>query len=300
MTPRLHACYVVVGSGWDRHAHMAWLSAKSLRLQDPGVGIAIIAEGTVPGADALFQQKFADVADLVLIKPSAAPDPVFKSRFHRMSIREYLPGPLLYIDSDTLIVSPIAAVTGCDGDVGAVMDFNHPIDSTWNPPDLAEPFRSKGWTYPLPRWFNAGVYFLRDTPGVHGFCQEWLARWRSPVVGPAHTWDQSTFNSALAASGVKQAVLPNGYNAMIAKRNYRFRDSRILHFFGSVEEQRGTLIEYLLQQLGRTGGFDEEAYRRSIRQRHPWGPNPEPWRLYRSRNYVRAAFAKAKSLVNRV
>lgn len=295
MSQTLQVCYVIVSTGWDRHAQMAWLSARSLRLQDSRVRIIAIVEGMAPGAGATLHDRFAGVADLVVEKPSDVASPVAKSRFHRMRIREYFSGPLLYVDSDTLAVGPVADVVDCGGDVGAVMDFNHHPDSTWNPPELEAPFHALGWQYPLPRWLNAGVYFLRDRPGVHAFCDEWVARWRQPAAGAAHTWDQSTFNSALWASGVKHCVLPHGYNAMVVKRGYRFRESRLLHFFGSTDEQRGTLLEHLLQHLQVTGEFDERAYRRSIREGHPWGPNPEPWRLVRSRNYVRAAFTKARA-----
>jgi hypothetical protein len=209
-----------------------------------------------------------------------------------MRIREYLDGPLLYVDSDTLVVGAVGDVVNCDGDVGAVMDFNHPVTSRWNPPELDEPFRRLGWEYPLPRWLNAGVYFLRDTPAVHAFCEEWISRWQSPVAGESHTWDQSTFNSALWASGVKQTVLPNGYNAMVVKQQYRFRESRILHFFGSADEQRGTLMAHMLEHLQATGAFDEGAYKRSLRHGHHWGPHPEAWQLVRTRNYGRAALVK--------
>jgi hypothetical protein len=297
MTPVLHVCYVIVGSGWDRHAMMAWLSARSLRLQDQKVRIVIVVEGLTPTAADEVRSRFGDIADVVLERRSEWTDPVTKSRYHRMRLREYLPGPLLYVDSDTLVVRPVAEVVDCDGDVGAVMDFNHDATSPWNPPDLAAPFAQRGWTYPLPRWLNAGVYFLRDTPAVHRFCEEWIERWKTPPAGSAHTWDQSTFNSAVWASGVKLAVLPNGFNAMVVKPFCRFSESRILHFFGSTAEQQGTLLEHLLQVLQATGEFDMRAYRRSLRQGHHWGPNPEPWQLHRSGNVVRAGVAKISRML---
>ena len=125
--------------------------------------------------------------------------------------------------------------------------------------------------------------------------QEWMARFQMPTTFP-HVWDQATFNSAVFATKVPHVVLAHGYNAMVVKRNYRFRSARILHFFGSVEEQRGTLMEHLMDRLDTTGTFDDAAYNRSIRQGHHWGPNPAAWQLVHSRNYVRAAMAKVRRL----
>lgn len=294
MSSVLQVCYVVVSSGWDRHAQMAWLSATSVRIQSPQARIVVVVEGTQPGAASVLQDRFAGTAD-VLARHSDVADPVRKSRYHRIALREYLPGPLLYVDSDTLAVGDPTDVDTCREDVGAVIDFNDVPERAWCPPELAEPFTRHGWTFPLAKFRNAGVFFVRDTDAARVFCRAWMARWSEPSPpGLHHVWDQVTFNSALADSGVTGAVLPNAYNAMVVKRNYRFRDAKILHFFGSEAEQRGTLLAHLLTHLERHNEFDRAAYDRSIRQGHPWGPDPEPWQLRHSRNHMRAAYVKAR------
>jgi hypothetical protein len=289
----LQVCYVIVTSGWDRHSQMAWVSASSVRRQEPDARIVVVVEGTKPGAEDEVTRRFRRVADEVLPKCAAASTPVAKSRLHKILLRHYVKGDFLYLDSDTLAVAPFADVAQCRADVGAVSDFNFNISRGWFPPEMEQPFRALGWDYPLPYQMNAGVIFMRDTPAVHALAQEWLARFQMPTSSP-HVWDQATFNSAVFATKLPHVVLPHGYNAMVVKRNYRFRTARVLHFFGSVDEQRGTLMEHLMDRLDKTGTFDEAAYDQSIRQRHPWGPNPEAWQLIHSRNYVRAAMAKVR------
>jgi hypothetical protein len=291
----LQVCYVIVSSGWDRHSQMAWVSASSVRRQEPNARIVVVVEGTAPGAEDEMARRFRNVADIVLPKSADAATPVAKSRLHKILLRQYLTGDFLYLDSDTLAVAPFADVTECRGHVGAVSDFNFDIANGWFPPEMDKPFRALGWDYPLPYQMNAGVIFMRDTPAVHTMAQEWMARFQMPTTFP-HVWDQATFNSAVFATKVPHVVLPHGYNAMVVKRNYRFRTARVLHFFGSVEEQRGTLMEHLMDRLDTTGTFDEAAYDRSIRQGHHWGPNPAAWQLIHSRNYVRAAMAKVRRL----
>jgi|KBSMisStandDraft_5_1062788.scaffolds.fasta_scaffold18868_5 hypothetical protein len=289
----LQVCYVVVSKGWDRHSQMAWVSAQSVRRQEPNARVVIVVEGASTAAEQEMARRFGDVADAVIPKRSSEATPVAKSRHHKIVLREYVSGDFLYLDSDTLAVAPFADVLRAAGEVGAVADFNFDIRRGWFPKDVETPFRSLGWDYPLPYQVNAGVIFMRDKPAVHRMAQEWLTRFRASTALP-HVWDQATFNSALFATKVPHVVLPHAYNAQVVKRNYRFRDAKILHFFGSPEEQRGTVMEHLLSQLERTGTFDDGAYELSIRQRHPWGPEPEAWRLMHSRNYVRAVLQKAR------
>jgi hypothetical protein len=294
----LQVCYVVVSTGWDRHSQMAWVSAHAARLQEPNARIIMVVEGTAPGAEDEMKKRFAGIADTVMTKRVEDPTPVAKSRVHKILLREYITGDFLYVDSDTLAVAPFRDVLECDGEVGVVADFNFDIRRGWFPKDVEQPFRELGWDYPPPYEVNAGVIFMRDTPAVHAFCQEWLSRFRASTALP-HVWDQMTFNSALFATKVPHVVLPHGYNAIVVKRNYRFRSAKILHFFGSSDEQRGTLLEHLMNHLQQTGTFDAAAYERSIRQRHPWGPTPSAWQLFHSRNYLRAALAKTRATVER-
>jgi hypothetical protein len=288
----LQVCYVVVSKGWDRHSQMAWVSAQSVRRQEPSARIIMVVDGE-PEAEREMARRFADVADAVIPKTSTEATGVAKSRHHKIALREYLTGDFLYLDSDTLAVAPFADVLKAAGDVGAVADFNFDISRGWFPKDVEAPFRALGWDYPLPYQVNAGVIFMRDTPAVHETSREWLRRFRASTALP-HVWDQATFNSALFATKVPHVVLPHAYNAQVVKRNYRFRDAKILHFYGSVDEQRGTIMEHLLNHLQSTGAFDEEAYGLSIRQRHPWAPEPEAWQLLHSRNYLRAMIQKAR------
>jgi hypothetical protein len=289
----LQVCYVVVGTGWDRHAQMAWISAHSVRQQHKTARIIVVVEGATPEATAILKTRFSQIADSVLPRTAEAPTLVDKNRLHRMSLRDYIVGDFLYLDSDTLAVRSFGDVLDIRADVGAVTDFNFDLQRRFFPPNFKQPFLERGWTYPLPYYLNSGVVLMRDTSAVHAFCREWIGRWRGSSALP-HVWDQATFNSALFATGVPHAVLHHGYNAMVVKRNYRFATSRILHFFGSEDEQRGTILEHLLSRLRETGVFDEAAYRTCLRQQHPWGPAHEPWHLWHSRNYMRAVTLKLR------
>jgi hypothetical protein len=292
----LQVCYVVVTTGWDHHTQMAWLSASSVRRQEPSARITVLLEGLSPGAVEAATTRLGEVVDEVRVLSSPVAKPVDKSRYLKILAPEHLSGDFLYLDSDTLAVAPFADVTQTPGEVAAVTDFNSPIECHWFPPDMRESFEALGWTYPLPYYLNAGVIWFRDRDRVRQFCRDWLHRWGQLPHLP-HVGDQASFNSALFAADLPHAVLPTAFNAMVVKRNYRFRSAKILHFFGSAIEQQGTLMAHLMDHLAATGRFDDAAYARSLRHGHPWGPVPQAWQLWKSRNYLRAVLAKSRQIV---
>lgn len=287
---RLQVCYVLVTDGWDRHAQMMWLSARSLRMHEPDARITLVTDHlSRPKIDRIGRQ-LLDVVDQVVTVTSPVESPKLRAFHLKTILRRHVTGDLLYLDTDTLVIKKVADVLDIDAEVAAATDFN--FVGPWFPPQLREPYTKLGWPYPLEYYFNSGVMLLRDTPAVHAFSEEWTRRWHL-LVDEGMPGDQEAFVSALYAMPVKWCRLPPSFNAITVKRNYRFRQTRVLHFFGSEEEQRGTVMAHLLAHLRDTGAFDEQAYRRCLRQRHPWGPGYEPWQLWRSRNYLRAVALKA-------
>jgi hypothetical protein len=229
------------------------------------------------------------LVDRIVVVDAPVADRRLRAFYLKTAFRRFVDGDVVYLDGDTLVIRPIADVLEADAEVGAVLDFNH--DGPWFPPQLRDAYLELGWTYPLEYYFNSGVLLLRDTAAVRAFSEEWSRRWFL-LVEKGLPGDQEAFVTALYSTPVRWQRLPTPFNAITTKRNYRFRDARVLHFFGSVEEQRGTIFEHLLRHLAATGAFDERAYRRALRQGHPWGPRVEPWQLWRSRNYGRAVWTK--------
>lgn len=286
----VQVCYVLVADGWDRHAQMMWLSVRSLRLHEPHARVTLVTDPLSGATLERSAPQLLDVVDHVVTVESPVETPRLRAFHLKTLFRRHVAGDLLYLDGDTLVIKPIGDVFDLDADVAAATDFN--AVTPWFPPQLREPYTRLGWPYPLPRYFNSGVLLLRDTPAVHALSEEWTRRWFL-LVEEGMPGDQEAFVSALYAMPVTWCLLPAAFNSITVKRNYRFRHARVLHFFGSEDEQRGTLLAHLLGHLQRTGAFDEPAYRRCLAEGHPWGPGYEPWQLWRSRNYVRAMLLKS-------
>lgn len=293
---RLQVCYVLVCQGWDRHAQMTWLSAQSLRRHEPDVKITLVTESKTHRALQSAGELLGVVDDVVTID-TPIEDRRLRAFHLKTLMRRHVDGDFLFMDGDTLVVNRVRDALDFDTEVAAAVDFN--FDHKFFPRQLRGPYTKLGWTYPLPFYFNSGVVLMRDTPAVRQLSEEWTRRWLL-LVEEGVPGDQDAFASALFARSIKWTRLPKAFNSIVIKRNYRFRDARILHFFGSEDEQRGTILEHLLVRLRETGTFDDAAYQRCLREGHPWGPNPEPWQLWHSRNYVRAVLLKARNTAARI
>jgi len=295
-TPPLRVCYVLVAEGWDRHSQMTWISIRSLRLHEPHAHVTLVTDPRSPPKLERSASTLLNLIDEVVEVDTPLEDPRLRAFHLKTLLRCHVDGDLLYLDGDTLVIAGLADVLALDADVAAANDFNH--DGQWFPPQLRGPYTRLGWTYPLPYYFNSGVLLLRDSSAVRRFSEDWTRRWFR-LVDEGMPGDQEAFVSALYAMPVKWRHLPKAFNAIIVKRNYRFRESRVLHFFGSEDEQRGTILEHLLRHLRETGAFDEKAYWKCLREGHPWGPGCEPWQLWKSRNYLRAILLKGRRLATR-
>jgi hypothetical protein len=291
MSRHLNVCYVLVCEGWDRHAQMMWLSATSLKLHEPEASITLVTDPLTRQTLEQSAGQLLRLVDRVVVVESDIADPRLRAFYLKTALRRHVEGDFLYLDGDTLVVKPIGDVLDTRGDVAAALDFNH--DGPWFPPQLRQPYETLGWPYPLEFYFNSGVMLMRDVPEVRSFSEEWTRRWHL-LVDQGMPGDQEAFVTALYASPVRWCRLPATFNSITVKRNYRFRDARILHFFGSADEQRGTIFAHLLETLRHSGTFDMAAYRRSLREQHQWGPGYQPWQLWRSRNYVRAVLLKTR------
>lgn len=303
-------CYVVVCEGWDLHSQMAWVSACSVRRHEPNLHITVIIDGPQQAGIAAASQKLSEVADSVRHIPSGLADMTSASRYLKITARHHLEGDLLYLDSDTLAMAPFREVFDIRGDVAAATDFNVDRAEGWCPPRLSSAFRDLGWEFPLPYYLNAGVFVMPDTQAARALSDEWLRRWRL-MSEHGKPLDQPAFNSALFALDVEHEILHNQYNSMLAYLgNWReapptlpklsSRRAKILHFFGGVKAEGGTLFEHLLAHVARTGEFDDAAYSTAIRKGHPWGPQPEAWQLLKSGNYVQACRAKLRKVVRQL
>ena len=157
--------YVLVSQESDYYYEMLLLSLFSLRLYHP-LGDAEV----VVVMDRDTQQRLIDIkADILDEVTPIVPDipqgysTMQRSRFLKTSLRAFITGDFLYLDTDTIICRSLCEVDSFDGDFCAVLD-NHKgntpekqIDALSN--ELKRWKKLKGTTA-----YNSGVFFFQRYP----------------------------------------------------------------------------------------------------------------------------------------
>jgi hypothetical protein len=282
------ACYVLASDRWDDYGAMGCISAATLRRQHQDVDIAFVIDGDTAAALGPRKKTLERFADRIIEVPDIHGSARERSRILKTTMRRHLTGRFVFLDLDTLIVRPIDAL------FDSTKPFEIALDYETGAVDERDRLTYEGMDrahYP-DRAFNSGIMVIDDAPPVRALFDEWHRRWRmSRDLGKLD--DQQSLNSTIAATRFPVSVLAPSYNSMILYFPHRFRTCRIAHFLASTKMVR-TLMTDLLDAFRESDDVDWPTIERCVREGHPWGRAPEPWQLMRSRNYVRAAWARVR------
>lgn len=193
-----------------------------------------------------------------------------RSRWLKTSARLHLPGDFLMLDSDTLIIRPLASLFQMPRDVTAAIDNNFPPNRVQLAPWVAEVYAKLNWTYDAPRYYNSGVVFYRDTPAAHAFSASWHAAWQQSCAIVCAK-DQPAFNAVVPSYASHIGILPMRYNAMIAEHVHAIRDAAVLHFWVASKNRAYLFVLMaLLEGYRQTGQVDMQLLHQTIRSGYAW------------------------------
>lgn len=102
-----------------------------------------------------------------------------KSRYLKTSLREYLEGDFLYIDTDTVIADALPnEIT--DAELALVSDGNKSKKNAYGTSSYRENLCHKcGYALvPEYEYYNSGVIWARDSEKTHAFFSEWHKEWK--------------------------------------------------------------------------------------------------------------------------
>ena len=115
--------YVVVSSDKDVYLEQAYISMYSAKYYMPDAHIALITDtlskDTFKGKR---EEELKYVDELVCVDLETKYNAQQRSRILKTSVRKYIKGDFLFIDSDTIIVKPLYDIDDCPFDIAACWD----------------------------------------------------------------------------------------------------------------------------------------------------------------------------------
>jgi hypothetical protein len=289
--------YVVCDEPEGPYARMARLAAWSARRAMPQCEIEML----VPQQDVKHHSGTAtgQVIDRLVGVDCGALDRLGQSRFIKTTMRRFVAGDFVYLDSDTLVLRDFRDVWDGVTDVGLAEDLNCGKRVPGFPAEQRELFAALGWET-TRLYFNGGMMAARDNVRVAELFECWHRFWLLGKERQRCAMDQPSLNHSISESGVKVRRLSYAYNALIDANPRLARGACVLHFFTKGGRPRGeTIAAQLLAAYEATGDVPWHLLDQCRREGHACAVPSAPWKLWQSGAYSAAVREKVRQMCSR-
>ena len=257
--------YVSTSGPDDLYFEETALSAYSLKSHQPDAYVVLVVDQDTRKAITGNREKLLCYFDNVQVVQ--CPDEYNqhqRSRYLKTTLRERIKGDFLYIDGDTIICQPLAAIDQCHASVAAAIDKHlslavHPRRESTDQ-NLAKYFNYKR-TQKDVNFFNSGLLFVRDDETAHRLYAEWHRLWKEGL-GKGLKIDQPALLIANHNCGYPIQELDGTWNCQVMDNGLRYLvNAKILHYFASNGKDTCFLLKEkaIFQEMKQTGIINEHT-----------------------------------------
>lgn len=231
--------YVVTSTPEDFFLEELWASLYSLRYFHPEARVVVLTD--FPTAKRLnlpaFQQLLSMITELITVNVTEEYNGMQRSREIKTNVRNLIEGKYLYLDTDTIITSPLDTIDILEiNNIAMVPDF-HRYSYTENAdknlrvalPIIVKKLYSEDIS-DIPIYFNAGVQLVSDNSFTREFFKKWHENWQI-AVGKGVNTDQQTYAYTDKCYGYITELLPDTFNCQVMCGANYLVDAKILHIY---------------------------------------------------------------------
>lgn len=229
--------YCLTSTPEDLYYEQALVSIHTARFHNPESEIILIVDsdtnasliGNRSGLDSYISEK------IVIAVPEKYASNVAKSRYLKLHVRSFVSGTLLFVDTDTIIVSPINEPVDFESEMGMVLDRHQKkrklADKTFTVFKLLG-YSSPSWT----DYHNSGVIYMKDSPQTHEFYEQWFLTWEK-CFEKGYFVDQPSLADTEKKLGLIK-TLSGEWNCQtfVPESLPYFSNAKICHFYGGTGE----------------------------------------------------------------
>lgn len=239
--------YALVASDKNLYLEEMWVSIWSLRASSNSSNrgelyhvVVLVDEDTEKMVVA--RPELLKMIDKLIVAPTPEGyNAKQRSRHIKTSVRDFINGDYLFIDTDTVITKSLDAILYENemlrseneniGSIFAVPDEHLPLSEHLFPPtgEIKRIFNEDCSDSKF--WFNSGVMYVRDTPEAHAFYKRWNENWTYSCFEKGNSQDQPALLKTDKEFGYVIKELPGIYNAQVALSLKYFADAAILHWW---------------------------------------------------------------------
>ena len=223
--------YVVTCDARMHYPDMALISALSVRESDPGACIQAVFDRESARTLRKVAHPLLEVCDHAVDVETPQGAEIFRNRWLKTQLPEWISGDVLYLDADTFVRRPVLPVFACVSGFGAVANHNGTTleEQVWSEDRRNE--IEMQWDAKYHTYVNGGVWCYRDSELVRRLFALWHDGWKKSVLTTGRLRDQPSLNRALYESGADITVLPGAYNVQAGFIWQGMPDAVVWHFY---------------------------------------------------------------------
>lgn len=266
--------YVVTCDSQLRYPDMAVVSALSVRGSDPGACIQVLCDRESARILRDMAHPLLKVCDHLIDVKTPQGAGIFRNRWIKTQLPQWVQGDVLYLDADTFVRRPILPVFARVNAFGAVANHN---GSTLEEQVWSEDRRNEielQWDAKYATYVNGGVWCYRDSDQVRQMFTLWHDGWKRSVLTTGRLRDQPSLNRALYESGVEFTVLPGDYNVQAGFIWQGLPGAVVWHFYENSVHLNNAFAKLTAMVRSEDPGKLRRIVARVAKLRAPWS-NPD-------------------------
>ena len=225
--------YALIASEHDYFIEELWCSIYSLRLYEPDREVRVCCDAPTSRRIDLFPELKRLITEVVVIPiPNDCKCAKLKSREIKTSVRLYINGKYLFVDTDTVFCGSLEYIDNLSFDIAAVKEYHLPLSKSpfkhiviSNIRDIFNEDVSQE-----DGWHNSGVIYVADNELTHEFYKQWNSNWRYSALKKNMSQDEPALMKTDKDFGYVINELPDEFNCQPAMSVKYLADAKIIHF----------------------------------------------------------------------
>ena len=229
--------YVLTSSENDILLEQLSLSLYSLKYYNPNSEVYLVVDQDTYSSIKNDRNNIREfLTDIIPVKTPDEYNNMLRSRWLKTSLREYIKGDYLFVDSDTIIADDLEECDNWTCDIAAVIDRHIPVSKAHQYYDyICNRAKDTGWIFETSdsNYFNSGVMFVKDNESTHAFYKKWHEYWLEGIKHQVFQ-DQPTLGKVNKEQGYIIKELNGVWNCQIMANGIKFLcTSKIIHYFNA-------------------------------------------------------------------
>lgn len=258
--------YVIVSNKDHVYVEQLYISLVSLKIHSPNSSPSVVVDRST---EIVIKESSLDILsyidDLIVVDVPSQYKGAACSRFLKTSLRQYISGPYLFVDTDTVIaekLDDIDKLISQGVNIAAVTDGHCLFREMPNYHEIMERAHVIGWDNMVNDeiHFNSGVMFVADSGEAYDFYHKWHQNW-------LYEFDKGFYFDQLALARTNQDLnyvikeIDGIWNFQLFWGALRFlHKSKIIHYGGyNVKESYYFGKKSVLEDLKAKGKLSEEG-----------------------------------------